>query len=271
MNSPFSPLMLGPIPRPDGLRRVLFAHAHPDDETLATGCLIADLVGRGVEVGVVTATRGERGQVREGTLAHLAGTDALVEHRAGELAEALRTLGVGWHAVLGTPPARAAGLPPRVYRDSGMRWLTATLAGPAEDVTPDALTSADVQVAAVDLAAAVTAYHPDLLVSYDITGGYGHPDHVRMHAVTLTAAELTGVPTAELVMPGGDTPDLHLPGRQTSSDEALTWFDLPETLPTVQAALAAYGSQLRVEGRDVVHVGERREPIVTKVGLRRVR
>ncbi len=261
-----------PIPVPTGLRRVLFAHAHPDDETLATGALIADLTGRGVQVGVVTATRGERGEVVDGPLAQLAGTDELMTHRAGELRAALEALGVTWHVMLGTPPARAEGLPPRNYRDSGMRWLTATLAGPAENVTSDALTSADVRTVAVDLAAAVTAYQPDLLVSYDASGGYGHPDHVRMHEVTLTAAELTGVPTAEIVMPDGDTaPDLQVPGRAPPSDAALTWFDLPETLPTVQAALSAYQSQLVLDGDHVVHVGGQRQPIVTRVGLRRVR
>ncbi len=264
--------MNDPIPRPPGLRRVLFAHAHPDDETLATGCLIADLTARGVEVGVVTATRGERGEVRDGPLAELAGTDALTDHRLGELTGALRELGVTWHAMLGTPPARAAGLPARTYRDSGMRWLTATLAGPAEDVTPDALTSAEMSDVASDLAAAVTAYEPDLLVSYDASGGYGHPDHVRMHEVTLVAAELTGVPTAEIVMADASgIPNLNVPGRPPVGDPELTWFDLPETLPRVQAALGSYASQLRVDGDHVVHVGGQRQPIVTRVGLRRVR
>lgn len=260
------------IPRPPGLRRVLFAHAHPDDETLATGCLIADLTHRGVEVGVITATRGERGEVRPGPLAALQGTPALVAHRLAELAEALSTLGVSWHALLGTPPARAPGRAPREYRDSGMRWLSAGLAGPAEDVEADALTRANVADAAADLAAAVTAYTPDLLVSYDAGGGYGHPDHIRMHDVTLAAAELTGVPTAEIVMPQGPgLPDLHVPGRQVHDDPDLTWFDLPHTLAQVQAALRAYGSQLQVDGPEVIHVGGQREPIVTRVGLRRVR
>ncbi|MBK7722047.1 MAG: PIG-L family deacetylase [Austwickia sp.] len=265
-----------PIPRPPGLRRVLFAHAHPDDETLATGCLIADLTACGIHVGVVTATRGERGEVVEGPLSHLRGTPGLTPHRLGELRTALELLGVGWHAMLGTPPARGSDLPPRIYRDSGMRWLTPTLAGPADDAAPDALTHADLAEAAADLAAAVTAYRPDLLISYDAGGGYGHPDHVRMHEIALAAAELTGVALAEIVMPtdpGDDADDAdgdddaNDPDR--SHDPDLTWFTLPHTLPTVGQALASYASQLQVDGDHVIHVGGQRQPILTRVGLRR--
>ena len=167
----------------DDVRRVLFLHAHPDDETLATGVLIAWLVDAGVDVAVVTATRGERGDVVDGPLRVLAGTDALVPLRERELDGALTALGVRTHAFLGTPPARAAGLPPRRYLDSGMRWVTPTLAGPAESAGPDALTSADVTEAAADLAAFVDSYAPDLLVTYDLAGGYGHPDHVACHHI----------------------------------------------------------------------------------------
>ena len=105
------------------LRTVLFVHAHPDDETLATGGLIAELAARGVRVAVLTAMRGEQGEVVEGPLSALTGTPELTAHREGEVAAACATLGVRHHAFLGSPDARAAGRPPRRYTDSGMAWL----------------------------------------------------------------------------------------------------------------------------------------------------
>ena len=123
--------------------RVVFLHAHPDDETLATGVLIADLVASGHPVAVVTATRGERGEIRPGVDVG----DDFIAHREGELAAALAELGVTDHCFLGTPPALASG-PMRTemepspfwaagsvravrFTDSGMRWVTPELAGPA--------------------------------------------------------------------------------------------------------------------------------------------
>jgi len=171
----------------DGARRVCLFHAHPDDETLATGALIAGLVADGVEVAVVTATRGERGEVVAGPLKILEGTPGLVLLRERELDAALTALGVGTHAFLGTAPARAEGLPARVYRDSGMRWVTPTLAGPSLDAGPDSLTSASVPEAAADLAAFLSWWQPDVLISYDDLGGYGHPDHVACHHIAAAA------------------------------------------------------------------------------------
>src|SRR5699024_2726508 len=105
-----------------GAKRVMFVHAHPDDETIATGGTLAALAEAGLEPLVVTLTRGERGEVVDGPLAHLAGTDGLAPHRQAELAAALAMLGVERHAFLGVPPARAEGLPPTIYEDSGMAW-----------------------------------------------------------------------------------------------------------------------------------------------------
>ena len=111
--------------QPSGLRaeRVLFVHAHPDDETIATGGTIAALVDAGAEVTIVTCTRGELGEVMPDDLARLRGDEAaLAAHREGEIAEAMRDLGVRDHRFLGDPEARTHGLPARVYRDSGMVW-----------------------------------------------------------------------------------------------------------------------------------------------------
>jgi len=238
-------------------RRVVFLHAHPDDETLATGVLLAELVAAGRAVAVVTATRGELGAVVPGPLAALAGTPALVEHRLGELAGALSELGVDDHVFLGTPPARAAGAAPRRYTDSGMRWLdeAETLAGPGGQAGPDSLTSAPVSEAAADLAAFLGDFGADALVTYDRHGGYGHPDHVACHHIAGVASALTGVPLVEVV----SEPLLPVPGAEE--------LRLPQWLPAVRRALARHASQLVVDGAEVVHVGGQRQPIVTTVWL----
>lgn len=240
-----------------GVERVLFLHAHPDDETLATGALIAELVADGVEVGVLTATRGERGDVVAGVAEGL----DLVEWREGELSGALAVLGVHRHAFLGDPPAREPGRPRRRYTDSGMAWLTAGVAGPGPDAGPDALTAAPVSEAAADAAAYLEWFGADVLVSYDSFGGYGHPDHVACHHIAVAAARRTRVRFLEVVSAS------RLAAAGTDA-ETLT---LPQRLPTVSAALGRYTSQLTVDGADVVHVGGQREPIETSATLRPVR
>ena len=80
------------------MSNITFVHAHPDDETIATGALIRHLVDAGHTVTVLTATRGELGDVVPGPLSHLAGTPELESHRQQELAGALAVLGVAEHA-----------------------------------------------------------------------------------------------------------------------------------------------------------------------------
>lgn len=264
--------------------RVAFLHAHPDDETLATGALIADLVASGHPVAVVTATRGERGEIRPGVDVG----DDLIAHREGELAAALAELGVTEHCFLGTPPALAGagvagtvpgssgwtesepsptsstdswtglGTVPTRFTDSGMRWVTAELAGPADDAGADSLTAAGVDGPAAHLAAFLTAWRADVLVGYDIHGGYGHPDHVACHHIARAAAARSGVRLVEVV----SEPLLPVDG-------AIAWR-APGQLPAVRRALGCYASQLQVDGDDVVHVGGQRQPIAEVVWLRPV-
>lgn len=227
--------------------RILFVHAHPDDETLSTGALIARLARTRRACFVLTATRGERGEVVSGPLSALAGTPALAAHRELEVRRACAALGVAGHAFLGGPGRR--------YADSGMVWVDedAHVAGPAPDAAPDSLSLADPDAVASDIAAHARAVGADAIVSYDVRGGYFHPDHVALHAPSRAAAAELGVPFWEVVSdPAG-------PGE---------WYDLTDELPTVVAALRHYGSQLIVEGDEVVHVGGQRQSIATRIGVR---
>ena len=167
----------------DGIRvegrspRLLFVHAHPDDETLATGVAIAHHVARGDDVHVLTCTLGEEGEVIPPELAHLEGApgDPLAEHRRKELRGAMEVLGVTHHLLGADGPDGATS-----HRDSGM-------AGSAASAHPRAWTGADLADAAAEVRAVVDDVRPDVVVTYDATGGYGHPDHVRTHEATCHA------------------------------------------------------------------------------------
>ncbi|GAB2529379.1 PIG-L family deacetylase [Paramicrobacterium agarici] len=276
----------------DGVRHVMFVHAHPDDETLASGALMAELVDRGLIVTLVTCTRGERGEIVAGPHSHLEGAPEFAEHREHELAGALAELGVTRHLWLGTAPARAVGLTPRAYEDSGMRWLRDGLAGPADDASPLSLTAAPLDDAVADLLAVIDvesasgataadqpsppSEKPDLIVSYNEIGGYGHPDHVRAREIARAAAGARSIRFAEIVdaVPLGHTaPDAgeqnavyHRAGERDAV--AFTWFELDDRLDQVKRALAHHASQVTVDGDDVVHSGGQRTPIQTSVGLR---
>ena len=268
-------------------RRVLFVHAHPDDETLASGALIAHLAERGVAVGVLTCTRGEQGEIVPGVLTPEQASD-LTAHRIGELEAACRVLGVAWGGFLGEPPARAAGLAPRIYTDSGMRWLdeTETVAGPGEDAGADALSLADPEEVAADIAAAAAVFGADLIVSYDDHGGYGHPDHVALARPSRDAAASLGIASLELVsaVPGSasdasdtsgsaglDSSSGSDAGARVSADREpgrSVVVTVPEHLGTVRRALGHFASQLTVDGDEVVHVGGQRQPIQLAFELR---
>jgi N-acetyl-1-D-myo-inositol-2-amino-2-deoxy-alpha-D-glucopyranoside deacetylase len=237
----------------DSVTSVLLVHAHPDDETISTGGLIAHLAGLGIRVGLVTATRGERGEVVAGPLSALAGTAALSEQRERELERAARTLGVTESFWLGYTPARAPGLAPRCYRDSGMEWIRPGLAGPAADSDAEALARAPLAEVTADVVAVLRYAQPSLVISYDRTGGYGHPDHVRTHDATLAASRALMLPYAEIL----DSP---------AAD--VDWFDLESYHDAVTAALRCHASQLTVDGDFLVHSGGQREPIRPSMGLR---
>jgi N-acetyl-1-D-myo-inositol-2-amino-2-deoxy-alpha-D-glucopyranoside deacetylase len=212
---------------------VLFVHAHPDDETIVTGGTIAKLVDSGAAVTVLTCTRGERGEVIPPELKHLEGKRAeLAEFRSGELAEAMRILGVADHRFLGSEGARWAKRPARRYLDSGMRWGEHG-ALPLPDLERESLCAADPEEVAADVAAVIADTAADAVVSYDETGGYGHPDHIRAHLASRQAAQAMGVPFFTIERPDSPRPD-------TIS------VDVTAQLERKTEALRAYPTQITV-------------------------
>lgn len=171
-----------------GAGGLLAVHAHPDDETLATGALLAAFAAAGRPVTVVTATRGERGEVIGDALAHLQGDPrALAAHRETELAAALAALGVADHAFLDALPGWSGGR----LEDSGMVWADEGRRAVAAPDAHAAFSTHDLDALAASLAALIADRRPDVVVTYEPAGGYGHPDHVRAHEVTHRALALT--------------------------------------------------------------------------------
>jgi N-acetyl-1-D-myo-inositol-2-amino-2-deoxy-alpha-D-glucopyranoside deacetylase len=160
-------------------RRILFVHAHPDDECIGTGGTMARYAADGAHVTLVTCTLGEEGEVVVPELAHLASDrdDALGRHRHTELATAMSRLGVSDWRLLGGPGR---------FRDSGM-------VGTAPNERPDSFWRTDLLVAASELVAVIREVRPQVVVTYDENGGYGHPDHIQAHRVTHYAIDLARV------------------------------------------------------------------------------
>jgi len=167
----------------DSPRRLLLVHAHPDDETIGNGVTMARYVATGAHVTLVTCTLGEEGEVLVPELAHLAADrdDGLGWHRVGELAAAMEALGVTDHRFLG-----GAGR----YRDSGMMGL------PTND-RENSFWQADLEEAAGHLVEIIREVRPQVVVTYDTNGGYGHPDHIQAHRVAMRAVELAAKPVSD--------------------------------------------------------------------------
>lgn len=167
-------------------RRLLLVHAHPDDEVIGNGATMARYAAEGAQVTLVTCTAGEEGEVLVPELAHLAADrdDALGPHRVGELAEAMKVLGVADHRFLGGQGR---------FRDSGMKWAEDGSATVADETRPDTFWHADLTVAADLLVEIIREVRPQVLVTYDQFGNYGHPDHVQAHRVATYATALAAV------------------------------------------------------------------------------
>ncbi|HPX35989.1 MAG TPA: N-acetyl-1-D-myo-inositol-2-amino-2-deoxy-alpha-D-glucopyranoside deacetylase [Mycobacterium sp.] len=233
--------------------RVLFVHAHPDDETINNGVTIARCVADGAEVTVLTCTLGEEGEVIGDRWAGLAvdQADQLGGYRIGELTAALNALGVRSPRFLG-----GAGR----WRDSGMPGTASR--------GRTTFTGADFDVLVAQLADEIADLRPHVVVTYDPNGGYGHPDHIQAHRVTtaavVAAAGRWAVPkfywtvTAATVFRAGldalEAADvapewIAWPADATygyPDDQITAVVEAPEHLPAKISAMLAHATQMTV-------------------------
>jgi len=163
-------------------KRLLVVHAHPDDESIFTGHIIADRLAAGADVYVLTLTRGERGKVKLEELKGLEGQlRAMGAFRTGELKVALSELQKAGsklqHSFAGT----------RAFLDSGMRINQ--MGRPTKKSRTDemALAAASTAVIAEDIERVMNEFKPDAILTYNAKGGYGHPDHKMAHHATAMA------------------------------------------------------------------------------------
>jgi N-acetyl-1-D-myo-inositol-2-amino-2-deoxy-alpha-D-glucopyranoside deacetylase len=233
-------------------RRLLLVHAHPDDESIATGGAMARYVAEGAQVTLVTCTRGEQGEIVPPDLRHLGTGKPLADQRVAELADAMRALGVTDHRFLGP------------YEDSGM-------IGTPENERATAFWNADLDEATGHLVKVIKEVRPQVVVTYDENGGYGHPDHIQAHRVTVlaVAAAADEWPVAKVYhvawggperrtreradyeaagRPGGF--DLPEPGQETEQTHPVTTtLDVGGYVETKLKAIAAHRTQVAVHGR----------------------
>jgi LmbE family N-acetylglucosaminyl deacetylase len=155
---------------------LMAVHAHPDDEATGTGGLLARSAAEGIRTVLVTCTDGSCGDGPDGVKPGEPGHDpaAVVEMRQAELAKSCAVLGVEHLELLG-------------YVDSGM------MGWPNND-TAGSFWTTPVPDAAAKLAELIRRYQPDVVVTYDENGFYGHPDHIQAHRITMAAVAETGLP-----------------------------------------------------------------------------
>lgn len=159
-------------------KRLLVVHAHPDDESLFTGHILANSVATGAEVMVLTLTRGERGRMKLEELKSLDGNlPSMGAFRANELRNALGALGVKQFKFAGT----------RAYLDSGFRLNTFGKPGKVKNLDELSLSAVNVAVIADDIYTTIKDFKPDAVVTYNRKGGFGHPDHKMAHEGTAMA------------------------------------------------------------------------------------
>lgn len=161
----------------DSTKRILFVHAHPDDEVLNNGGTIARYVSEGAQVSVVFCTKGEKGiDIESAELSEVTGREmSITEKRMEELVEAMKILRVRDYRFLSSNVL--------TWEDSGNS--PSDIAG-----DPEAFVNIDIDVAAEPLAAIIQSIRPHVMVTYDPHGGYGHPDHIKTHEVSIHAAAL---------------------------------------------------------------------------------
>jgi LmbE family N-acetylglucosaminyl deacetylase len=227
---------------------LMAVHAHPDDEATGTGGVLAKAAAEGIRTVLVTCTDGGCGDGPDGVKPGEPGHDprAVAAFRRGELDASCAVLGIEHLELLG-------------YADSGM-------VGWATNDAPGSFWSTPVDEAAARLAELLERYRPDVVVTYDENGFYGHPDHIQAHRITMAAIEATAatgtpakvywttVPRASMVEFGrmareqglipADGPDLgEMPDFGVPDDEVTTWVDVSKYVERKRAAMAAHASQ----------------------------
>ena len=244
--------------RVSAAKRLLLVHAHPDDETINNGVTMAKYADLGAQVTLVTCTRGEEGEVLVSELANLASDkdDKLGEHREVELKDAMAQLGINDFRFLGAPNKK--------WRDSGMM-------GTPQNERGNVFWQADLDEASHELVKIILEIQPQVLITYDEFGGYGHPDHIKAHQVAMRAAELAAeqgwqvskiywntIPRSVIQMGiekmkevgsdffGAESVD-ELPFAKPD-ELATTVVNAPEYVPQKLAAMKAHATQISEDG-----------------------
>ena len=244
--------------RVSAARRLLLVHAHPDDETIGNGVTMAKYATAGTRVTLVTCTRGEEGEVLLSELANLASDkdDKLGEQRIIELKNAMHELGIKDYRFLGAPNKK--------WRDSGMM-------GTPQNDRNDVFWQTDLDEAALELVKIILEIKPQVLITYDEFGGYGHPDHIKAHRVAMRAAELAidqGWQISKIywnTTPRSVVQEGIEKMKEVGSDffgaesvEDLPWakpdelvttvINAPEFVPQKLAAMKAHATQISIDG-----------------------
>lgn len=250
-------------------RRLLLVHAHPDDESISTATTMARYAAEGAGVTLVTCTAGEEGEILTPEIAHLAADqeDGLGPHRVKELAAAMAELGVTDHRFLGGEFR---------YRDSGMQWSPTGHAMPRDETREDTFWHADLVDASNELVSVIREVRPQVLITYDEFGSYGHPDHVQAHRVAMYGAALAAIPSyrrdlgeawdiakiywaagsrRHMIEAGWD-PD-RIPGFAVEESDLSASIDGTEWIDQKLAAMRAHASQIAPDGPFFVDGGRR--------------
>jgi LmbE family N-acetylglucosaminyl deacetylase len=244
---------------------LMAVHAHPDDEATGTGGVLAKAAAEGIRTVLVTCTDGRCGDTPSGAKPGDPGhdPDAVVELRRAELDKSAAVLEISHVELLG-------------YADSGM------MGWPNNDA-PGSFWSTPVDEAAARLAELMRRYQPDVVVTYDENGFYGHPDHIQAHRITMAAVALIGpdgpakvywttAPQSEMqkfrqmmIELGADwdepeegTPEIGLPDEEIS-----TWVDTRAFGNQKYDALAAHASQ----GENIFFLQMGREKFTEMMGM----
>ena len=218
---------------------LMAVHAHPDDEATSTGGVLARYAAEGVRTVLVTCTDGGCGDAPGGIKPGEPGHDpaAVVALRQAELEESCRVLKVGELELLG-------------YHDSGM------MGWPQNDA-PGAFWTTPVPEAAARLAELIRYYRPDVVVTYDENGFYGHPDHIQAHRITMAAVELTGIPAKVYwtTAPHSLMERMNKVLREVGAD-----WDVPDQDDSAKQEAATNGDGAEADARDEA-------PVLPPIGL----